>query len=65
MKGGGGAANVAMQQATINLFADMGVQPASMQTGLTAATATTDVTPPVTTIYFTCNWINLHFIITQ
>ncbi len=47
-QGGGGAATVAMQQATINLFADMGVQPASIQTGLTAATASTDVTPPVT-----------------
>jgi hypothetical protein len=47
-QGGGGAATVAMQQATINLFADMGVQPASIQTGLTAATASTDITPPVT-----------------
>ncbi len=47
-QGGGGAATVAMQQATINLFADMGVQPASIQTGLTVATASTDVTPPVT-----------------
>ncbi|HLA60129.1 MAG TPA: DUF4082 domain-containing protein [Puia sp.] len=47
-QGGGGAATVAMQQATINLFADMGVQPGSIQTGLTAATASTDVTPPVT-----------------
>ena len=47
-QGGGGAATVAMQQAMINLFADMGVQPASIQTGLTAATASTDVTPPVT-----------------
>jgi hypothetical protein len=47
-QGGGGAATVAMQQATINLFADMGVQPASIQTGLTAATASSDVTPPVT-----------------
>ena len=49
-QGGGGAATVAMQQATINLFADMGVQPGSIQTGLTAATQSTDVTAPVTTI---------------
>ncbi len=28
-----------VQQATVNLFADMGVQPASLQTGLVAATA--------------------------
>src|SRR5450755_1273430 len=39
-----------MQQATINLFADMGVQPATLQTGLLAATASTDVTAPATTI---------------
>ena len=39
-----------MQQATINLFADMGVQPATLQTGLLAATASTDVTAPVSSI---------------
>ena len=39
-----------MQQATINLFADMGVQPGTLMSGLVAATASTDVTPPVTTI---------------
>ncbi len=27
-----------MQQATVNLFADMGVQPATLQAGLVAAT---------------------------
>ncbi len=31
-----------MQQATVNLFADMGVQPASLQAGLAPATASTD-----------------------
>ena len=36
----------AMQQATVNLFADMGVQPATLQAGLVAATASTDTTPP-------------------
>jgi Bacterial Ig domain len=35
-----------MQQATINLFADMGVQPATLQPGLTAAAASSDTTPP-------------------
>ncbi|MCW5920770.1 MAG: DUF4082 domain-containing protein [Saprospiraceae bacterium] len=35
-----------MQQATINLFADMGVQPATLMAGLVAATASTDVDPP-------------------
>lgn len=39
-----------MQQATVNLFADMGVQPATLQPGLSAATASTDTTPPVSTI---------------
>lgn len=39
-----------MQQATVNLFADMGVQPTTLQPGLSAATASTDTTPPVSTI---------------
>ena len=39
-----------MQQATVNLFADMGVQPSSLQAGLTAAIASTDTTPPTSTI---------------
>ena len=39
-----------VQQATVNLFADMGVQPASLQTGLVAATASTDTTPPTVTV---------------
>ncbi len=42
--------DVNMQQATVNLFADMGVQPGSLMAGLTAATATTDTTGPTTTI---------------
>ena len=36
----------AIQQATMNLFADMGAQPATRQDGLVAATASTDKTPP-------------------
>ena len=39
-----------MQQATVNLFADMGVQPATLQAGLVAATASTDTTAPTSTI---------------
>ncbi len=39
---GSTAADVRMQQATVNLFADMGVQPATLQSGLVAATASTD-----------------------
>ena len=33
-----------MQQATVNLFADMGAQPATLMSGLTPATASTDTT---------------------
>jgi hypothetical protein len=39
-----------MQQATVNLLADMGVQPATLQSGLVPATASTDTTPPSSTI---------------
>ena len=39
-----------MQQATVNLFADMGVQPGTLQAGLVAATESTDVDPPTTSI---------------
>jgi hypothetical protein len=39
-----------MQQATVNLLADMGVQPATLQSGLVLATASTDTTPPTSTI---------------
>jgi hypothetical protein len=41
-----------MQQATVNLIADMGVQPASLQPGVVSATASTDTTPPTSTITF-------------
>jgi hypothetical protein len=41
-----------MQQATVNLLADMGVQPATLQPGVVPATASTDVTPPTSTITF-------------
>ena len=48
-----------MQQATVNLFADMGVQPATLQAGLLAAAASADVTPPVTTITSPANGGNV------
>ena len=41
-----------MQQATVNLFADMGIQPASLQAGLLLASKSTDTTPPTSTITF-------------
>ena len=43
-------ADVAAQQATVNLFADMGVQPASLMSGLVAATQSTDTTAPTTAV---------------
>ncbi|GAA3602665.1 hypothetical protein GCM10022236_00560 [Microlunatus ginsengisoli] len=43
-------ADTAVQQATVNLFADMGAQPATLQSGLVAATASTDTTPPASVI---------------
>jgi hypothetical protein len=40
----------AMQQATINLLAMMGVQPATLMSGLVAGPTSTDTTPPTSTI---------------
>ena len=40
----------AMQQATVNLFADMGVQPATLMSGLVAGSAPKDTAPPKSTI---------------
>jgi len=42
--------DVRMQQATVNLLADMGVQPGSLQAGLVAATASTDTIAPTSTV---------------
>ncbi len=47
---GGSTADPRMQQASTNLFADMGVQPGTLQGNLVAATQTTDADPPATTI---------------
>jgi hypothetical protein len=46
----GVAVDPRMQQATVNLLADMGVQPATLQSGLVAASKSTDTLPPTTTI---------------
>ena len=43
---GGSTADSRMQQATVNLLADMGVQPGTLQAGLVAAAQTTDLQPP-------------------
>ena len=40
-----------IQQATVNLFADMGVQPQTLQADLTPASASADVQPPISTVH--------------
>jgi hypothetical protein len=47
---GSAPASPAMQQATVNLFADMGVQPGDLQTDLQPASASTDTQAPAATI---------------
>lgn len=42
--------DAAMQQAMVNLFADMHVQPATLQSGLLPASASTDSVPPTSSI---------------
>ncbi|MEV4181790.1 DUF4082 domain-containing protein [Streptosporangium canum] len=46
----GSPTDIRMQQATVNLFADMQAQPASLQAGLVPATMSTDTAPPTSTI---------------
>jgi hypothetical protein len=45
-----GTSDVNMQQATVNLFADMSAQPYALLPGLVAATKSTDTTKPTSTI---------------
>ena len=47
---GSAAADVRMQQATVNLFADMEIQPATLQSGLVSATPSVDAAAPNSTI---------------
>ncbi|GII83240.1 hypothetical protein Ssi03_12300 [Sphaerisporangium siamense] len=42
--------DIAMQQFTVNVLADMAAQPASIQTGLVPATPSTDTSPPTAAI---------------
>ncbi|SDS49851.1 DUF4082 domain-containing protein [Microlunatus soli] len=46
----GTATDAAMQQATVNVLADMGVQPSTLMSSLTAAHKSTDTTGPTVTI---------------
>lgn len=47
---GGQSADPRMQQATVNLFADMGIQPATLQPGVVPASASIDSIAPTSTI---------------
>ena len=47
---GGSLANLTMQQATVNLLANMSAQPATLQPGLQPATASPDTVAPTSTI---------------
>lgn len=47
---GNATVNATQQQATVNLLADMGVQPATLATGLVASPASSDTTPPTATV---------------
>ena len=46
----GASEDANMQQATANLLADMGAQPATLQTNLVPPTPSTDTTPPTVTV---------------
>ena len=48
-----------MQQATVNVLADMDAQPFTLMQGLTPATASTDTTPPTSTITSPAQGANL------
>ena len=47
---GSATPDVTMEQATVNVLAEMQVQPATLQSGLVAATASSDTTAPTSTI---------------
>ena len=48
--GGSTTPDINLQQATVNLLADMGAQPATLQGGLITATVSSDSTPPTSSI---------------
>ena len=53
------APDVRMQQATVNLLADMEAQPATLQSGLAAASLSTDTTGPASTITLPASGANV------
>ena len=46
----GTATDASMRQSTVNILADLGAQPATLQSGLVAASASTDTAAPTSTI---------------
>ena len=52
---GNAAADARMQQATVNLLADMGAQPSTIQSGVVAATASSDTSAPSSVITVPAN----------
>ena len=48
-----------IEQATVNIFADMGVQPTTLEKGLIATTMSTDHTPPTSSITYPSQGITL------
>ena len=52
--------DVVLQQAAVNLFADMGVQPGSLQAGLVLAAASSDTTAPTSSIASPAAGATLH-----
>lgn len=58
--GGGSTPDPRVQQATVNLFADMGVQPGSLQSGLVPGAMSTDLVRPTSVI--TAPAANAHFL---
>ena len=59
-RGGDDTPDVRMQQATVNLFADMGAQAATLQPGMQPAAASTDFTAPASSISFPANGASLN-----
>ncbi|HEX8524894.1 MAG TPA: N,N-dimethylformamidase beta subunit family domain-containing protein [Tepidisphaeraceae bacterium] len=56
---GSNAADSRMQQATVNLFADMGVQASSLMSGIVAASKSADLSGPTVTITSPANGTNV------
>ncbi|MBV9073275.1 MAG: Ig-like domain-containing protein [Acidobacteria bacterium] len=52
--------DINLEQATVNILADMGSQPATLQPGLSAASSSTDTAPPASSITSPTNGSTVH-----